>query len=282
MPRLRRRLAGQAFALAADPRLLDQAIRPRRAYRREEIAPETFADFLADLSGMAMSAPTSRCRTRRRRWRCRSRTIARARSARPTRFGSTAAGCVRPTPTSRASPPISTLRCRAGTKRADDAVVLGAGGSARAVVYGLIERGIGKIHMVNRTFDRAEELRRRFGARGAARAMERAAASAHPHGPLGQHDVARHDRPAAARHRSRAAAARCRGGRPGLRAAGNGVARGGPRARFRHRRRTGHAAAPGGAGVSAVVRRAAGSRELRAVVEADWRTGSWLETDLVK
>ena len=46
----------------------------------------------------------------------------------------------------------------------NEAVVLGAGGSARAVVYGLIERGFTRIHVVNRTFDRAEALRTRFGA----------------------------------------------------------------------------------------------------------------------
>jgi shikimate dehydrogenase len=45
----------------------------------------------------------------------------------------------------------------------DDAVVLGAGGSARAVVYGLIERGFTRIHVVNRTPERAEALRARFG-----------------------------------------------------------------------------------------------------------------------
>jgi len=44
------------------------------------------------------------------------------------------------------------------------AVVLGAGGSARAVVYGLIERGFGRVHVVNRTLERAEALRQRFGA----------------------------------------------------------------------------------------------------------------------
>jgi shikimate dehydrogenase len=44
-----------------------------------------------------------------------------------------------------------------------EAVVLGSGGSARAVVYGLIERGFAKIHVVNRTLDRAVELRERFG-----------------------------------------------------------------------------------------------------------------------
>jgi shikimate dehydrogenase len=45
----------------------------------------------------------------------------------------------------------------------DDAVVLGAGGSARAVIYGLIERGFQRVHVVNRTSDRADALRQRFG-----------------------------------------------------------------------------------------------------------------------
>jgi shikimate dehydrogenase len=45
------------------------------------------------------------------------------------------------------------------------AVVLGAGGAARAVVYGLIERGAEHIAVVNRTQQRAEALRERFGAR---------------------------------------------------------------------------------------------------------------------
>ena len=53
-------------------------------------------------------------------------------------------------------------------KRAGEAVVLGAGGSARAIVYGLIERGIGKIHVVNRTPERARRRCRRASAGGAA------------------------------------------------------------------------------------------------------------------
>jgi shikimate dehydrogenase len=44
------------------------------------------------------------------------------------------------------------------------AVVLGAGGSARAVVFGLIERGVTRIHVVNRSIERAQALRERFGA----------------------------------------------------------------------------------------------------------------------
>ncbi|GLK83508.1 shikimate dehydrogenase [Ancylobacter defluvii] len=45
----------------------------------------------------------------------------------------------------------------------DEAVVLGAGGAARAIVYGLIGRGIGRVTVANRTLSRAEALRAQFG-----------------------------------------------------------------------------------------------------------------------
>jgi len=45
------------------------------------------------------------------------------------------------------------------------AVVLGAGGGARAIVFGLIERGVRHIHVVNRSLDRATAMQRRFGDR---------------------------------------------------------------------------------------------------------------------
>lgn len=48
-------------------------------------------------------------------------------------------------------------------KRTTSALVLGAGGASRAVVYGLIERGVGEIVVANRTFDKAVALRDRFG-----------------------------------------------------------------------------------------------------------------------
>lgn len=48
-------------------------------------------------------------------------------------------------------------------KASDEALVLGAGGAARAIVYGLVERGIKTVHLVNRTLPRAEELARQFG-----------------------------------------------------------------------------------------------------------------------
>jgi shikimate dehydrogenase len=43
------------------------------------------------------------------------------------------------------------------------AVVLGAGGAARAVLFALLERGFAPIHLVNRTLARAEALAERFG-----------------------------------------------------------------------------------------------------------------------
>jgi shikimate dehydrogenase len=51
-----------------------------------------------------------------------------------------------------------------GWDKADDALVLGAGGSARAVVFGLVERGIKRVHLVNRTMERARALADQFGA----------------------------------------------------------------------------------------------------------------------
>jgi shikimate dehydrogenase len=45
------------------------------------------------------------------------------------------------------------------------AVVLGAGGAAGAVIYALLERGIERVVVVNRTQRRAEAMRERFGER---------------------------------------------------------------------------------------------------------------------
>jgi shikimate dehydrogenase len=45
----------------------------------------------------------------------------------------------------------------------NDALVLGAGGAARAVVFGLIERGIKRVYLANRTVERARALADQFG-----------------------------------------------------------------------------------------------------------------------
>jgi shikimate dehydrogenase len=54
--------------------------------------------------------------------------------------------------------------CASGWDKAEEALVLGAGGSSRAVVFGLIERGIKRVHLANRTAARAEVLADQFGA----------------------------------------------------------------------------------------------------------------------
>jgi shikimate dehydrogenase len=48
--------------------------------------------------------------------------------------------------------------------RVDSAVVMGAGGVARAIVHGLVSRGVERIAIVNRTPSRAVALADRFGA----------------------------------------------------------------------------------------------------------------------
>jgi shikimate dehydrogenase len=53
--------------------------------------------------------------------------------------------------------------CAAGWDAAEEVLVLGAGGSSRAVLHGLIERGIKRVHLANRTPERSQALAERFG-----------------------------------------------------------------------------------------------------------------------
>lgn len=48
-------------------------------------------------------------------------------------------------------------------RRTSSAVVIGAGGAGRAIVYGLLERGISTVHLVNRTFEKAQQFRTQYG-----------------------------------------------------------------------------------------------------------------------
>jgi shikimate dehydrogenase len=54
--------------------------------------------------------------------------------------------------------------CAPGWDATRDALVLGAGGASRAVVFGLLDRGIKHVHLANRTQDRARALADQFGA----------------------------------------------------------------------------------------------------------------------
>ena len=58
-----------------------------------------------------------------------------------------------------------------GWDRTDCAVVLGAGGASRAIIQAVRDRGVGEIHVVNRTAARAQELADRFGPKVHAHAM---------------------------------------------------------------------------------------------------------------
>src|ERR1700709_281229 len=55
--------------------------------------------------------------------------------------------------------------CAPGWDKAEEALVLGAGGASRAVLFGLIERGIKRVHLANRTLERARGLADQFGPR---------------------------------------------------------------------------------------------------------------------
>jgi shikimate dehydrogenase len=55
--------------------------------------------------------------------------------------------------------------CAPGWDKAEEALVLGAGGASRAVLFGLIERGIKRVHLANRTLERARALADQFGPR---------------------------------------------------------------------------------------------------------------------
>ena len=54
--------------------------------------------------------------------------------------------------------------CAPGWDGCEDALVLGAGGAAHAVVFGLLDRGIKRVHLANRTIARARALADQFGA----------------------------------------------------------------------------------------------------------------------
>lgn len=49
------------------------------------------------------------------------------------------------------------------------ALVFGAGGASRAIVYGLLQRGVGRVLLANRTKARAEQVAAQFNIAGAAR-----------------------------------------------------------------------------------------------------------------
>ena len=134
------------------------------AYHREEIAPEAFGDFIAHLAergyvGANITIPHKEAALAASEPDDRARAVGAANTLWFDR------GRLLSTNTDVEGFTANLDACVPGwEKRAGDAVVLGAGGSARGVIYGLIERGITRIHVVNRTPERAQALQARFGA----------------------------------------------------------------------------------------------------------------------
>ena len=134
-------------------------------YRREAVAPDRFADFIAHLAdhdyvganvtvphkeaALALSVPDA---------------LAAAVGAANTLWRE--GGVLRATNTD-VEGFVASLDAGVPDWASDvqSAVVLGAGGGARAIVFGLIERGVRHIHVVNRSPDRATAMRQRFGDR---------------------------------------------------------------------------------------------------------------------
>jgi shikimate dehydrogenase len=135
-------------------------------YRIEAVEPAAFADFIAGLAGrgyrganvtiphkeqalaLALSVPDAR---------------ARAVGAANTLYFKD--GELRSTNTD-VEGFINNLDASApGWDRAGEALVLGAGGSSRAVLFGLLERGMARIYLANRTPARAQALANQFGDR---------------------------------------------------------------------------------------------------------------------
>jgi shikimate dehydrogenase len=134
-------------------------------YRREAVPPEDFADFVKTLrargyvganvtvphkeAALALSSPDDR---------------ARAVGAANTLWCDD--GALRSTNTDVEGFLANLDAATAGWDRGlESAVVLGAGGAARAVVYALLAREVGRICVINRTPERAKALERQFGSR---------------------------------------------------------------------------------------------------------------------
>jgi shikimate dehydrogenase len=135
------------------------------AYRREAVRPERFADFVRHLSehgyvGANVTLPHKEAALRL------SEADARAQAVGAANTLWLDNGALRATNTDVEGFIASLDATAPGWDRGlDTALVLGAGGAARAVVFALIERGIARICVLNRNFERAEALRRQFGDR---------------------------------------------------------------------------------------------------------------------
>src|ERR1700691_5161242 len=131
-------------------------------YNIEAVPPEGFAEFVLHLSthgfvGANVTIP------HKERALALSTPDARARAVGAANTLSCEGGELRSTNTDIEGFINNLDACAPAWDAATDALVLGAGGSSRAVVFGLIERGIKRVHLANRSIERARALADQFG-----------------------------------------------------------------------------------------------------------------------
>ncbi len=135
------------------------------AYRREAVAPDQFGEFLQSLAargyvGANLIFPHKEAALAHAQPDDRARAVGAANTL------WLADGRLRATNTDVGGFLDNLDACVPGwDHECDTALVLGAGGAARAVVYGLLERGTPRIVVTNRTSQRAQALQEWFGSR---------------------------------------------------------------------------------------------------------------------
>ena len=163
--RLHCRLADHSFALAAHPWLLAEAPRHRRRLcppaRRAEGRRSVSSANLAAHGYVGCNVTIPHKETA---FRAAARPTARRKaSARPTRSGSRTACSALRTPTFTAFFDNLDEQTPGWDQIGLPAAILGAGGAARGIIRGLMDRGFQHIRLANRTRERAEALAASFG-----------------------------------------------------------------------------------------------------------------------
>lgn len=133
-------------------------------YRREAVRPEAFADFVAKLSergyvGANITLPHKEAALRLSEPDERAKAVGAANTL--WREGNRLLSTNTDVEGFLANLDASAPQWDQGLR---EVLVLGAGGAARAIVHGLLGRGVKNVHVANRGFARAQALRERFGA----------------------------------------------------------------------------------------------------------------------
>jgi shikimate dehydrogenase len=134
-------------------------------YRREAVPPEKFADFVASFGergyvGANVTLPHKEAALRLARADDRAEAVGAANTL------WLQSGVLHATNTDVEGFTANLDAAAPGwDSNLQSAVVLGAGGAARAVVFALLQRGAERVYVANRSFEKAEAFRARFGER---------------------------------------------------------------------------------------------------------------------